>query len=103
MVTRAFLLQVKMCVAVFGISHNAALGSLQTWCSVKELMEVAYADHKSLVWKSLTFQYTSDKKAVFSKKLPNTTEKKTQKVTSAIWVLLFSKTNSESYSNNGQV
>ena len=45
MVTRAFLLEVKVYVAMFGIPHKAALGSLQTWCSLKELMEVACADH----------------------------------------------------------
>lgn len=74
MVTRAFLLQVKVRVGVFGIPHNAALGSLQIWCSLKELMEVACADHGTARW-SLAW-----KKAVFSKKLPNTKEKKIKKL-----------------------
>jgi len=79
MVTRAFLLQVKVCVAMSGIPHNAALGSLQTWCSLKELTAVACADHGtdrwSLVWRNPIFQSQSDKKAVFSEKLLNTNKK----------------------------
>ncbi|PKU43447.1 serine incorporator hypothetical protein [Limosa lapponica baueri] len=45
MVTKVFLLQVKVCEAVFGIPDNPAMGPLQTWCPLKELMEVACADH----------------------------------------------------------
>lgn len=52
--SRAFLLQVEVHVAVFGIPQDAPLGSLQTWGSLKELTEVACADHGTdrcfLVW-----------------------------------------------------
>lgn len=90
-VTTAFLLEVKACVALFGILHKAALGSLQIWCSLKELITVACAWKWQviiLVWKKLLF---SNKQLTKRQVVVRRSPIEIRKVIFAIWVLLFSK------------